>query len=523
MPISQFNEAAERHDDDAGTMDSASVDQSLGDTSFVPFDPALSPLPPEVTPAEPHSDPEPAPPANTIIRRMARVLGVDRAIAFAVLARGWSSLAGIGTLFLIARFLTPVEQGYYYGFYSLVALQIVFELGFSVVILQTASHEAAHLHIAEDGTITGPEREHGRLASVLKKSVRWYTIASILMGLTIIPVGILFFRHIETKAYSGGVHFVFPWLVVVIASSLTFQIDPIFSFLEGCGYVREVARTRLRQSMLATVLGWSVFLVHRGLYAPGFFILGQAIAGGWFVFSKRSLLLPLLRHATQKYTIDWGLEIWPFQWRIAVSWMAGYLTNQLFVPALANFRGAIDAGQMGMSLTICGVLTTMCVAWMNTKAAPFGQMISRKEYAKLDKIFFRTLIQSTAAAVAACVTVWLVVEWLAVHKIQLHHVLLASRLLPPVPLALLLFGTVTNIIVIAQAIYIRAHKQEKFMVNSLVGAAYITIVVLTVGRSMTPYGGAWGIAIAYAIGGTVIGLGYGTYTFLKWRRIWHAA
>jgi hypothetical protein len=40
---------------------------------------------------------------------------------------------------------------------------------------------------------------------------------------------------------------------------------------------------------------------------------------------------------------------------------------------------------------------------------------------------------------------------------------------------------------------------------------------------MTPYGGAWGIAIAYAIGGTVIGLGYGTYTFLKWRRIWHAA
>jgi hypothetical protein len=438
------------------------------------------------------------------------------------MARGWSSLAGIGTLLLIARFLSPAEQGYYYGFYSLVALQIVFELGFSVVILQTASHEAAHLHIAPDGSITGPEREHGRLASVLKKSVRWYTIGSILMGLTLIPVGVAFFRHIETKANSGGVRFGLPWLLVVVASSLTFQIDPIFSFLEGCGYVPQVARTRLRQSILATVLGWSVFLFHRGLFAPGMFILGQALAGAWFIFTKRGLLIPLLRHATEKYSIDWGMEIWPFQWRIAVSWMAGYITSQLFVPALANFRGAIEAGQMGMSLTICGVLTTMCVAWMNTKAAPFGQMISRKEYRKLDRIFFRTLIQSTALALIACFSVWLSVDFIAKKHFQIHHVLLANRLLPPVPLAMLLIGTIANIVIIAQAIYIRAHKQEKFMVNSLIGAVYVIPVILVVARSQSPYGGAWGIAAAYVFGSIFIGLTYGTYTFLKWRKIWHA-
>src|SRR6202040_761144 len=103
----------------------------------------------------------------------------DRAVVFTILARGWTSLAGVGTLALIARFLSPPEQGYYYTFYSLVALQIVFELGFSVVILQTASHEAAHLTIAADGTITGPVAAHARLASVLQKSVRWYSIAAV--------------------------------------------------------------------------------------------------------------------------------------------------------------------------------------------------------------------------------------------------------------------------------------------------------------------------------------------------------
>src|SRR5579864_6487677 len=81
------------------------------------------------------------------------VLGLDRAVGFSVLARLWSSAAGLVTVALIARFLSPAEQGYYYTFGSLVALQIIFELGFSFVILQMACHESASLTIAPDGTI----------------------------------------------------------------------------------------------------------------------------------------------------------------------------------------------------------------------------------------------------------------------------------------------------------------------------------------------------------------------------------
>jgi len=488
------------------------------------FDGAMSPLAPAVTPAHPHAEPEPPSEAPHFVIRLARMIGIDRAVAFTVLARGWSSLAGIGTLLLIARFLRQDEQGFYYTFYSLVSMQIIFELGFSVVILQTASHEAAHLTFAPNGTITGPECEHARLASVLQKSLRWYTIAAVLMALTLAPVGIEFFRHVSDKPnFFAGVHFVRPWLLVVFASSCTFQIDPIFSFLEGCGFVKEVARTRFRQAMLSTALGYTAFLLHRGLFAPGLFILGQALAGGYFIFTKRQLLLPLVRHATEKFRINWGAEIWPFQWRIAVSWLAGYLTSQLFVPTIMNSRGPVEAGQLGMSLNVCATLTTMAVSWMNTKASPFGQMISRKEYRKLDHIFFRTLIQSAGAAVFACLLVFVVIQWLTVHQIRMHGVLLASRLLPPLPLAMYFFGTVGNVIVIAFAIYIRAHKQEKFMINSILGAVYSIPVALLIGRWQNPHGGAWGIAAAYAVGTAVIGLGYGSYTFFKWRRIWHDA
>src|ERR1700758_2899807 len=90
------------------------------------------------------------------------VLGLDRAVGFTVLARFWGSTAGLVTVLLIARFLSPGEQGYYYTFGSLVALQIVFELGFSFVILQLASHERASLSISGDYDITGDSLAHAR-------------------------------------------------------------------------------------------------------------------------------------------------------------------------------------------------------------------------------------------------------------------------------------------------------------------------------------------------------------------------
>ena len=94
--------------------------------------------------------------ASTGLRHWLRhVIGLDRAVGFTVLARLWASSAGLVTVALIARFLSPAEQGYYYTFGSLVAMQMIFELGFSFVILQLASHERAQLSISTDNQISG--------------------------------------------------------------------------------------------------------------------------------------------------------------------------------------------------------------------------------------------------------------------------------------------------------------------------------------------------------------------------------
>jgi O-antigen/teichoic acid export membrane protein len=438
-------------------------------------------------------------------------LGLDRATVFTVLARGWSSLAGLVTILLIAHFLTGAEQGYYYTFGSLVALQMVFELGFSFVILQMASHECAHLKISNSGEILGSTVAHARLASVLQKSVRWYSTAAVLMPCLLIPVGVHFF---SANSHSGQhVAWQLPWYLVVLMASITFQIDPLFSFLEGCGYVPQVARTRLMQAMLGSLLAWLAMLSHHGLFAPAMMIAGQAIAGIIWLSTKRQLLWPLLRFHSGEDRIQWWQEVWPFQWRIAISWICGYFVFQLFNPILFHYWGPVAAGQMGMSLNISNALMSISIAWVNTKAAPFGAMIARKEYAKLDQAFFQALIQSLFVCVSGAAAVWGAVAYL-----YTAHNRFAHRVLSPLPFAMLLVTMIVNHIVISEAIYMRAHKQEKFLVNSIAGAILMVISSYALGKHF----GALGMAAGYLIISVIGGLVAGTFIFMKYRRIWHA-
>src|SRR3984957_2733009 len=333
------------------------------------------------------------------------VLGLDRAVGFTVLARFWGSAAGLVTVLLIARFLSPGEQGYYYTFGSLVAMQMIFELGFSYVILQLASHERAGLSISADYEITGDPIAHARLASVIQKSVRWYSVAAVLMAATLVPVGFHFFA---AHQHTGPVVlWRLPWCFAVFMAALNFQVDPILSFLEGCGYVPEVARLRFMQSVTGSLLAWCALATHHGLFAPSMMLFGMASTAFVWLARKNKLLLGLLRYPTGSDRIQWTKEVWPFQWRIAVSWFCGYFIFWLFNPVLFAYRGPVAAGQMGMSLSLINAIQNIAISWVSTKSAPFGTLIARKEYGQLDQTFFQALRQAFAVSLAGALTAWL--------------------------------------------------------------------------------------------------------------------
>jgi hypothetical protein len=264
---------------------------------------------------------------------------------------------------------------------------------------------------------------------------------------------------------------------------------------------------------VGSLLAWSALLTHHGLLAPAMTILGTASTALFWLARKRKLLLGLLRHNPGENGVQWRKEVWPFQWRIAVSWLCGYFLFQLFNPVLFAFRGPIAAGQMGMSVSLVNALQSVAVSWISTKSAPFGGMIARKDFGRLDRVFFRALLQ------AECVFIFgaLIVLGGSIY-LNARHFALAQRLLNPSLLGLLLLTAAINVIVTGQALYLRAHKQEKFLVNSVVGALLVTASTFLFGRRY----GAEGIVRSYFVIGLFFGLGSANYVFFKYRKLWHS-
>ena len=439
-------------------------------------------------------------------------LGLDRAVFFTVLARGWTSGSGLITIVLIARFLSTAEQGYYYTYASLIALQMVFELGFSQVVMQLTSHERAHLSIGPEGHVTGDETAHARLASVLQLSVRWYGAGALLLALALIPTGFYFFS--AHQHLGAVVPWQVPWVAAATAAAFAFQLDPLYSFFEGCGFVSNIAHMRWMQAIVGSALAWIALITHHGLYAPAMVITGQVVVGAIWLFLRRDLLTHLLTYKTGEQRISWQDEIWPFQWRIAISWISGYFVYQTFNPFLFAFKGPVAAGQMGMSLSFANSLMVVAMAWVSTKAAPFGMLIAQKQYLQLDALFFRALRHSTLVAGLGAVVIWSASTYL-----HLTHNRYAEKLLSPVPFAILLIASILNHLLASMGTYLRAHKQEKLFQLSL----SIAVTVLLSNFLFARTSGALGMVAGYLVIIALLGLGCGSLLFNKYRRLWHAS
>jgi hypothetical protein len=433
--------------------------------------------------------------------------GVDGAVGYNALARVCSIVSSVGTVLLLVKFLGPVEQGYYYALLSLALFQSVCELGFSFVIQQYAAHESVLCIFLPDGRIEGDATAHSRLASVFQLAVRWYLWAAIAIALVLLPAGFVFFSQ-RSETY---VHVAWrgPWVSVVLAAAASFLVAPMYSFLDGCGQIKQVAQARLSQAAVVLCISWGTMLCRQGLYAPTMVNVGAVLVGIAFFAPRRKLLLGLLRHSSQGKTVSWRYEIWPFQWRLGVSWLCTFFITQMFVPILFLARGPIEAGRMGMSISIVAYLPVLVLSWISTKATPFGQLIKLGRLEELDRLFFRTFRQSLSLLlmmIIACMAGVIAVRYLAPK--------FAMRMETPIIFALLLATAISTFAVQSMAVYLRSFKEEPFLIQSVIIFSMTTVSVIVA----APRWGGLGIAVCYFLCSGVVGLAAAATIFRSKRR-----
>lgn len=445
---------------------------------------------------------------ENILRRLFRQTEVDQAVFFGVLTRVLQLLAGPISIVIITRKMTPEVQGFYYTFGSVLALQSFVELSLYLVIINVASHEWAHLGLDGERRIIGSSESLSRLVSLGRVVFKWYAAASALFVVGAGTVGYLFFSQDPhpSIAWQG------PWLALIGLTGLLLWFLPFNSLLEGCNQVATIQKFRLSQAILSYLVLWITLALGGGLWAlvasAGVKVLRDMYLLG---VQYRRFFEPFLKPPTGP-RMRWITEIWPMQWRLALSGVVSYFAFSLYNPVMFQYHGAAVAGQMGMTWSITWAVQSMALMWIHTKVPRFGMLIAKKDYAGLDRFWLRTSAVSMVVVTAGAGAVLLLVIGLNVLNVPL-----AGRMLPPLPLGMFLLATIFMQISQCQSAYLRAHKQEPILVMSVASSLATGLLVWVLGSRFGPIGAA----IAYLGVIALIVVPWGTIIWLRCRTEWH--
>lgn len=452
---------------------------------------------------------------NNIVKKIARKVGMDKSIAYSSGARIVQGFTGVASVFFITTFLTGVEQGFYYTFGSILALQVFFELGLTGIMTQYVAHEASHLQLNDDCQYEGEEHYKSRLASLIHFCLKWYSILAILVFVFLAIVGFIYFERYGST--HSDVSWRTPWILICIGTAIKLFQSPFTSIYMGLGKVKEMSKIGFWQQVILPSTTWAGLAYGFKLYVVGIGYLLSVLL--WQLYVCNTGLLRIVINLWKvKITeaVSYMREIFPYQWRIALSWVSGYFIFQLFNPVLFATEGAVVAGQMGMTLQALNAIQSFSMSWINTKIPLYSKLIALKEYVQLDKIFGKTLHEMTLVCLILCVVFSGVIWLLDITQFRLGDNLLAKRFLPYMPMILMMIPMYLQQYVYSWATYLRCHKQEPFLWNSISCGIVCCLSTFLLGKSY----GLYGVTIGYCIV-SILFFPWGYWIYRTKKMEWH--
>lgn len=390
------------------------------------------------------------------MRRIAAGLDIDKVVGAGVVARMTGTLVAPISALSIVGFLTLKEQGYWYALASVVAIASYAELGAGQVTMQLAAHEWVN---AREGVSTN-------LRSVLTFAVLW----SIAVGLTIPLFGLgigAFVLNGQPRAIWLG-----PLILMLLVAPLAVTLAIVNSFVEGC---QQIATAQLRRAAQSAVYLLGLILAlssGAGLWALGLAQLASAACGlTMIVLQNRSWLLRLI--ATKGLSsLNWTHDVWPLQWRYAVTWVTGILVFNLFTPLLMRLKGPEAAGKFGFSMSLAMMLAGFSQIWIVARAAQFSRLTAARQWARLRHTFRASTLRSFSVFFVGSLAI-LVASPLLINIWPR----LGQRLLPWPVLAVLLLAIGVNMAITAITTFVRSFREEPFVGVAWVNAALSLVLV----------------------------------------------
>jgi hypothetical protein len=164
--------------------------------------------------------------------------------------------------------------------------------------------------------------------------------------------------------------------------------------------------------------------------------------------------------------------VWPFQWKMGLSGLSGFLIFRAFSPIVLMEKGPLAAGQFGLAVALMNLLITTSSSWPLSQAARFASLHASGGIDPLRRDFPLLLQRSTILALAAAV-------FASVGLWQARRLGLTAALKLPDPFTttVILLTAVIHHVVACFAVLLRSEGREPLLVPSIGGGIFTVVVV----------------------------------------------
>jgi hypothetical protein len=358
------------------------------------------------------------------------------------------------TTVLIPFFSTDNELGLYYLFVSMVAAQVLFELGLNQSVLQVSSHI------------------NNKKSQDYKQYLQWVDRLFVKAAYRFIFFGGLggVFYLILFNEYEKLTSMVY-WVILISCASLLMRIAYRFFLIESEGYVAHSYRVRTLILLVATLVAWMLILFDFALESLITFYVVQSVLSNLFLRKKFPIQSGSQYGLVQnKYCI----ELKVFKRGMGLSYLAGYMSYNAIVPIVFAMLSAKVAGQLGFSLALFSSVTLLSSSFVSAKNYAFATRISSEAFVELNSLFRRQMSFTILLSIFLLISIFAFIFLMPLLGFHMEERLL------PLDLCLLIgLSAVISSIIYAQALYVRAHKVEPFVsISIIVGFISVGLIFL---------------------------------------------
>jgi hypothetical protein len=427
------------------------------------------------------------------------LLSRHAAAIYGIIGRLWLVLTGPLTIVVLAVNFTPSVQGYFFTFMSLAAARTVAEFGLGQVLIV----KVAQLW---PSTINPADGIPPRVAGLIRFAAKWFAGAGLVVGALLCVGGTVL---LGTDNNLPTAEWLPPWVALSWLVGLDVALSGLLFPLEGAGQVRSVYFCRMVRSFVTSVVLWLFIMLGLQLWSISIALACSLVWTAFFLFSEGKLVVGALRRGASVAKIDWLSEVFPAQWRLALSSLAEYVSFCTVVPLVYAMHGAVIAGQVGVTLQLAVAVSSIAGAIVYTRFPEFSRLAATRSIQELDGLLLSTSLISMALCLLGALGVGF-----GVLLLQKSGLEIATRVLPFHQVVILLLGLLTwhsNLTIVS---YLRAHGGDPYLPASLSGAVLLFVANLTLGRWFGPVGLLWG----YAITGACFMAPFGFYLLQRKRR-----